>query len=85
MMIIIASLAVALVAFIMYALDRRSKGEPIAWESAGKIFTVSGLLTAGVVFATGSEVPAVAEAVKTVAENVDVSAAQEMFVGVPTF
>lgn len=82
MMIIIASLAVALVAFIMYALDRRSKGEPIAWEIAGKIFTVSGLLTAGVVFATATDVPVVTEAVKAVA---DVSTAQEMFVGVPTF
>lgn len=83
-MIIIASVAVALAAFILYALDRKSKGEPIVWETAGKLSLFGGLLTSGVVFATTSE--GVVEAVKTVTENVPtVSSVQDMFVGQPTF
>ena len=81
MMIIIASVAVALVAFILYALDRKSKGEPIAWDTAGKLSLFGGLITSGVVFASTSE--GVVEAVKTVSENV--STVQDMFVGQPTF
>jgi len=81
MMIVVASLAVALVAFIAYALDRKSKGEPISWETAGKLSLFGGLVTSGVVFATGTE--GVAEAVKTVTDNVP--AVQDMFVGLPTF
>jgi hypothetical protein len=81
MMIVIASVAVALVAFILYALDRKSKGEPIAWDTAGKLSLFGGLVTSGVVFATTSE--GVTEAVKAVAENVPV--VQDMFVGQPTF
>jgi hypothetical protein len=84
MMIVIASIAVALVAFIIYALDRKSKGEPIAWDTAGKLSLFGGLLTSGVVFATTSD--GVAQAVKTVTENVPtVSSVQDMFVGQPTF
>ena len=83
-MIIVASIAVALVAFIAYALDRKSKGEPISWETAGKISLFGGLVTSGVVFATGTE--GITEAVKIASESVPtVAAAQEMFVGVPTF
>lgn len=83
-MIVVASIAVALVAFIAYALDRKSKGEPISWETAAKLSLFGGLVTSGVVFATGSEV--VSDAVKTVAENVpSMSAVQDMFVGLPTF
>jgi hypothetical protein len=81
MMIVVASLAVALVAFIAYALDRKSKGEPISWETAGKLSLFGGLVTSGVVFATGTE--GVTEAVKTVTDNVP--AVQDMFVGLPTF
>jgi hypothetical protein len=81
MMIVIASVAVALVAFILYALDRKSKGEPIAWDTAGKLSLFGCLVTSGVVFATTSE--GVTEAVKAVAENVPV--VQDMFVGQPTF
>ena len=80
-MIVVASLAVALVAFIAYALDRKSKGEPISWETAGKLSLFGGLVTSGVVFATGTE--GVTEAVKTVTDNVP--AVQDMFVGLPTF
>jgi hypothetical protein len=81
MMIVIASLAVALVAFIVYALDRKAKGEPISWESALKLSLFGGILTAGVVFSTTSE--QVVEVVKAVKDSVpDI---QDMFVGIPTF
>jgi len=84
MIIVIASVAVALVAFILYALDRKSKSEPINWETAGKLSLFGGLITSGVVFATTSE--GAVEAVKVVAENVPaVSSVQDMFVGQPTF
>ena len=80
-MIVIASVAVALVAFIIYALERKSKKEPIAWEQALKLSVFGGLITAGVVFATTSDVTAVAEVVK----SVEIPDVQEMFVGTPTF
>jgi ABC-type Fe3+ transport system permease subunit len=84
MMILVAPLAVALVAFIAYALDRKSKGEPILWETAGKLCLFGGLVTSGVVFATGPE--AMVDAVKTVTDSVpSVAAVQDMFVGLPTF
>jgi len=85
MMIIVASIAVALVAFIVYALDRKSKGEPISWETAGKLSLFGGLLTSGVVFATTAD--GVSDVVKTVSENIPAvpSAVQDMFVGLPTF
>lgn len=84
MMIVIASLAVAIVAFILYALERRSKGESISWEHAGKLSLFSGLVTSGVVFATtadgGVSIPEVVNAVTEKAAEV-----QDMFVGTPTF
>jgi uncharacterized membrane protein YdcZ (DUF606 family) len=81
MMIVVASVAVAMVAFIIYALDRKAKSEPISWETAGKLSLFGGLLTSGVVFATTAE--GVSEVAKTVTETV--SSAQDMFVGQPTF
>lgn len=83
MMIVVAGLAVGLIAFILYALDRKSKGESIAWDTAAKLTTFSGLITSGVVFATTADVPAVVETVKQAAAEVPVT--QDMFVGVPTF
>jgi hypothetical protein len=84
MMIIIASIAVSLVAFILYALDRKSKGEPIAWDTAAKLSLFGGLITSGVVFASTSD--GVVEVVKTVSENVPaIPSVQDMFVGQPTF
>jgi len=77
-MIVIASVAVALVSFILYALDRRSKNEPISWETAGKLCLFGGIITSGVVFAATTE--GVTEVIKTVSEN-----APDMFVGLPTF
>ncbi len=80
-MIIIASLAVALVAFIVYALERRGKQEPILWEDALKLSLFSGIVTSGVVFATTAEVPIVNETIKNTINEV----AQDMFVGTPSF
>jgi hypothetical protein len=82
MMILIASIAVALVAFIIYALDRKAKSEPISWETAGKLSLFGGLLTSGVVFATTTP-EGIKEAVQVVTENVP--NVQDMFVGIPTF
>jgi hypothetical protein len=82
MIIVIASVAVALVAFILYALERKSKGEPISWEHAGKLSLFGGLLTSGVVFATTAEgVPEI------VSSNIAavIPDMQDMFVGTPTF
>jgi len=82
MMIVITSVAVALVVFILDALARKSKDKPIDWIDAGKLTIFGGLLSSGVVFATTSD------AVSTVAETVtkvDLPSVQDMFVGVPTF
>jgi hypothetical protein len=79
MITVIAALSVALVCFIVYALERRSKGEPIDWLDAGKLSIFGGVITSGVVFATTTDV--VSEAVKAV----DIPAVQDMFVGKPTF
>lgn len=81
MTIVVASLAVAIVAFILYALERRSKEVAISWIDAGKLSLFSGLVTSGVVFATTAEsVPEVVAAVTEKAGEV-----QDMFVGTPTF
>ncbi len=82
-MLIIASLAVALVSFIVYALERRSKKEPIVWEDAMKLSLFSGIVTSGVVFATTADVSAVKEVATVVADTAIVG--QDMFVGTPTF
>lgn len=80
MTLVVVSVAVALVTFIMYALDRRSKEKPISWPDALKLTVFSGLITSGVMFATTSEIPDLTETVKNVAETT-----QDMFVGTPTF
>jgi uncharacterized membrane protein len=79
MMIPIAAISVALVCFIVYALERRSKSEPIDWADAGKLSLFGGIISAGVVFATTTDV--VTDAVK----NMDIPSVQDMFVGKPTF
>jgi uncharacterized membrane protein len=79
MIIPIAAISVALVCFIVYALERRSKGEPIDWTDAGKLSLFGGIISAGVVFATTTDV--VTDAVKTL----EVPSVQDMFVGKPTF
>lgn len=84
-MIVIAALSVALVAFILYALERKAKGEPISWEHAGKLSLFAGLITSGVVFATTTD--AVSEVVTNSASAVSsvIPDIQEMFVGTPSF
>ena len=68
--------------FILYTLDRRSKGEPIAWDTAGKLSLFGGLLTSGVVFATTTDMTTVAE----IASEISIpEVTQDMFVGKPTF
>lgn len=84
-MIVVAGVAVGLIAFILYALDRKAKGEPIAWDTAAKLTTFSGLVTSGVVFATTADVPTVVETVKESVSAASIPDVQEMFVGVPTF
>jgi hypothetical protein len=81
MMIAVSGVAVALVCFILYALDRKSKGEPIAWDSAGKLSIFGGLLTSGIVFATSTDVSTVVDVAKEMVPD----AAHDMFVGRPTF
>lgn len=78
-MIPIAALSVALVCFIVYALERRSKSQPIDWLDAGKLSLFGGIITAGVVFATTTDV--VTDAVK----NMEIPSVQDMFVGKPQF
>ena len=75
----IAAVSVALVCFIVYALERRSKGEPIDWVDAGKLSMFGGIISAGVVFATTTDV--ITDAVKTM----EVPNVQDMFVGKPSF
>lgn len=82
MMPLYIALAVALICFILYALDRRFKGEPIEWLSASKLTILGGLLSGGITY-TFSSPEVVAEVVQTVVP--EAPAVQEMFVGVPTF
>lgn len=83
MMMIIASLAVALVSFIVYALERRSKKEPIMWEDAAKLSLFSGIITSGVVFASTADGITITDAANVITETA--SSAQDMFVGTPSF
>jgi len=79
MMIVIASVAVAIVCFIVYTLERRSKEAPIEWIDAAKLSLFGGLITAGVVFATSTNV--IADTMK----NMEIPAVQDMFVGKPSW
>lgn len=81
MLPIYISAAIALICFILYALDCRMKGESIDWLSALKLTSVGAMLSGGIAYM--SVVPEVVETVKTAAPVVE--AAQEMFVGTPTF
>jgi hypothetical protein len=82
MMIVITAVAVALVVFILYALERKSKDKPIDWIDAGKLTLFGGLLSSGVVFATTSDV---ASTVAETVTKVEIPSVQDMFVGIPTF
>ena len=81
MMIVVASIAVAIVCFILYTLDRKSKSEPIDWTQASKLSVFGGIITAGVVFATsGENIPDLTKPLQAI-----VSETPDMCVGVPTF
>ncbi len=81
MWILYVSVGVALVSFILYALDRRAKEEPIDWFTAAKLMVFGGLMAGGVVYVTQS--PETVELIKEVIPEGPVI--QEMFVGTPTF
>lgn len=81
MMLIVASLGVAIVAFIVYALERRAKDEPIVWEHAGKLALFGGLVTAGVVFASNTDTTAITDTIA----SIEIPTTQDMFVGTPSF
>jgi hypothetical protein len=82
MMPLYIAVAAALICFILYALDRRFRGEQIEWLSAAKLTVMGGLLSGGIAY-TVSSPEVVVEAVKAVVP--EAPAVQEMFVGVPTF
>ena len=69
---------VAVIAFVLYIWDRKTKGEEIEWLDAGKLALGAGGAAGGIAYAVGAE--DVADAVSSVATQ-----AQEMFVGKPEF
>jgi hypothetical protein len=69
---------VAVIAFVLYIWDRKTKGEDIEWLDAGKLALGAGGAAGGIAYAVGTE--DVADVVSTVADK-----AQEMFVGKPEF
>jgi hypothetical protein len=66
--------AVVVVVIIMYVMDRRGKDQAIDMSEVAKVGGGAGVLTAGVVYALGSDA----------AEPV-VTAVQDMFTGKPAF
>ncbi len=79
MMLVLVGVSVALVSFIVYALERRSKEEPIVWEHALKLALFGGIVSTGVVFASTTE------GVKETIASVEIPNVQDMFVGTPAF
>ena len=67
--------AVVVVAVLLYAVDRRSKEEPMEVMDAAKVGGGAGILAGGVVYALGG-----AEAAEPV-----MTAVQDMFTGKPSF
>jgi len=68
---------IAVLAFVLYVWDRRSKGAAIEWMDAGKLSLSAGGVAAGIAYAMGGEDnPVIQTAVSTV---------QDMFVGKPEF
>ena len=84
-MLVVIAIAVALVAFIIYALERRSKNEPIVWTDALKLSVFGGLISAGIVFTTTAEPVKQVVETATTAATTAVATAQDMFVGTPSF
>lgn len=73
-------IAVALVCFILYALDRRSKNEPIDWFTAGKLSIFGASISGGIVYVLKTDTVDV-----ILKEIPEIQVPEEMFVGVPTF
>jgi len=73
--------AIALICFILYAIDRRMNKEPIEWLTAAKICGVGAVVAGGISYSV--LVPEVAEVAKVVVPVVET--AQEIFVGTPNF
>jgi len=73
---------IGLVCFILYALDRKSAGEPIDYIIATKLSLLGSCISGGIAYALTSP-ETVTEIAKSVVEVPAV--AQEMFVGSPTF
>lgn len=69
---------VAVIAFVLYIWDRYSKEIPVDWLDAGKLALSAGGVAGGVAYAVGTD--GAVDAVETVT-----TAAQEMFVGKPSF
>jgi uncharacterized membrane protein YdcZ (DUF606 family) len=84
MMLVVASVGVALVVFIIYALERRSKDQSIVWPDAIKLSLFGGLLTSGVVFSSTADIASIPETVAAVVTETQ-AVAQDMFVGTPSF
>jgi len=77
------AIAVALVCFVLYIVDRRMNEEPIVWLNAIKLVGIGGIVSGGIAYATMTPevaIAAVAEVTVPVVET-----AQEMFVGTPSF
>jgi len=78
MMLVVTSVAVAMVCFILYALDRRSREKPVEWTDGLRLSVLGGLISAGVVFSsTGIDIELPPQIVAPIE--------QEIFVGVPNF
>ena len=69
---------VAVIAFVLYIWDRKTKGEAVEWLDAGKLALSAGGAAGGIAYAVGAD--EVTEAVTAVTDK-----AQEMFVGKPEF
>ena len=81
MMPLYIAAAVALVCFILYALDRRMNKEKIDWLNAVKISGIGSLVSGGIAYSVMT--PELVEVAKVVVPTAEV--VQEMFVGTPSF
>ena len=74
------ALVVAIVAFVLYVWDRRTKQAPVDVMDGAKLALGAGGIVGGVAYAVGMPVEDVAETVAASA-----TAVQDMFVGKPEF
>lgn len=83
MMIGYVAIGVSLITFIIYALDRRSKQEPLDWIVAAKLSFFGGLIASGVAYISTSTTTDLKDLVSEIKPEIPV--VHEMFVGVPSF